>query len=101
MIVYNVTIKVNWAIHDLWLLWMRTEHMPEVISTGCFTHSQILHLLENDEKEGPTYAAQYFAESKSDYNRYLDQYATLMRQKAYDKWGDQFVAFRSLMEFVQ
>jgi hypothetical protein len=100
MIIYNVTIKINWSVHDAWLLWMQHDHMPEVVATGCFTHSQLVRLLETDEKEGPTYAAQYFADNKSDYNRYTELHSALLRQKAFDKWGDHFTAFRSLMQVV-
>ena len=101
MIIYNVTTKVDWAIHDAWVLWMKNTHMPEVVATGCFSGWQLLRLLDTDEREGPTYAAQYFAESKSDYNRYIELYSTALRQKVADCWGEQLVAFRSLMEIVQ
>jgi len=100
MTVYNVTIKVSHAINEEWLRWLKEEHVPEVISTGCFTHAVVLRLLEVDDSEGPTYAVQYFAESKSLYNNYIENHATLMRQKSFDKWGNQFIAFRSVMQVV-
>ncbi len=101
MIVYNVTIKVADVIADEWLEWMQQEHILDVIDTGCFTSAKLLRLLEIDDEEGPTYAAQYFAESKSDYNRYIEFHSENMRQKSFDKWGDQFIAFRSVMQTVQ
>lgn len=101
MLIYNVTIKVNWSIHDAWLEWMQQVHMPDVVATGCFTGSQLIRLLETNEKDGPTYAVQYFAKNKADYDRYINKHSVLLRQKSYEKWGDQFVAFRSLMEIVQ
>lgn len=91
---------MDWAVHDAWLIWMKNEHMPEMVATGCFTRYQLLRLLETDETDGPTYAAQYFAETRSDYKRYIDNHASAMRQKAFDAWGDHFVAFRSLMQVV-
>ncbi|MFN4285527.1 MAG: DUF4286 family protein [Lacibacter sp.] len=100
MFIYNVTIKVTWAIHEEWLQWMQQTHMPEVVATGCFTHSQLLRLVEVDETDGPTYAAQYFAESKGLYNTYISRHAEELRTKAYEKWGDQFIAFRSVMQVV-
>lgn len=100
MFIYNVTIKPDWAIHDGWVQWMLQEHMPEVLATGCFTRFQLLRVLETDEKEGPTYAAQYFAESKPDYNRYIEIHSARLRQKLFDKWGDRFIAFRSLMQVI-
>ena len=68
MIVYNVTIKISHSIHHDWLQWLKEEHIPDVINTGCFTHAVILRLMEVDDTEGPTYAVQYFAESKGLYN---------------------------------
>lgn len=100
MIIYNVTIKVHESIKDEWLHWLKEEHIPEVIQTGCFTSSSILQLLEVDDTEGPTYAIQYKAESKAIYNHYIEKHAGMMRQKSFDKWGDKFIAFRSVMQVV-
>ena len=101
MIVYNVTIKVNEQIAIEWLEWIQQEHILDMMDTGCFTSAKLLRLLEIDDEEGPTYAVQYFAESKSDYNRYMELHAERMRQKSFDKWGNQFIAFRSVMQTVQ
>ncbi|MFN8266054.1 MAG: DUF4286 family protein [Chitinophagaceae bacterium] len=100
MFIYNVTTKVDWTIHEAWLEWMKEEHMQEVVATGCFTHHRLLRLLEVDETEGPTYAAQYFADSKSSYNRYVEKYSAELRKKAVDKWGQRMIAFRSVMQVV-
>lgn len=100
MIVYNVTTKVTTAIQQQWLQWIKEEHIPDIISTGCFTHATVLQLMEVDDSEGPTFAVQYFAESKALYNNYIEKHAAAMRQKAFDKWGNQFIAFRSLMQVI-
>ena len=100
MFIYNVTIKVHDSIKEEWLSWLQKEHIPEVIQTGCFTEALVLRLLETDNTEGPTYAVQYKADSKALYNRYIEKYAGVMRQKSFEKWGDQFIAFRSLMQVV-
>lgn len=100
MILYNVTIKIATAIHTDWLQWLKEAHVPEVLQTGCFTHATILRLLEIDDTEGPTYAIQYFAESKALYNNYIENHARGMRQKSFDTWGNQFIAFRSVMQVV-
>ncbi|HEY8398489.1 MAG TPA: DUF4286 family protein [Flavihumibacter sp.] len=100
MYIYNVTIQVTWDIHERWLNWMTSTHMPEVVATGCFTGSRLLRLVEVDETDGPTYAAQYTAESKAAYNRYIMNFAELLRKKSFDAWGDKFIAFRSVMQQV-
>ncbi len=100
MIIYNVTIKVDKSIADAWLNWLKEEHIPEVTGTGCFSNASILQLLDVDETEGPTFAVQYAAESKAQYNRYIELFAGTMRQKSFEKWGDKFIAFRSVMQVV-
>lgn len=100
MVIYNVTIKLEEAIHQQWLQWLQDIHIPEVTATGCFTKATILRLLEVDDNEGPTYAIQYFAESKALYNQYIEKFAGEMRQRSFDKWGNRFIAFRSVMQVV-
>ncbi len=100
MIIYNVTTKVKHTIQEAWLQWMNQEHIPEMIATGCFNKAIVLRLLEIDEEEGPTYAVQYFAESKAIYNQYIEKHAVRMRQHTMSKWGDGFIAFRSVMQVV-
>ena len=100
MIIYNVTIKVDAAIAHQWLDWMLNQHLADVMNTGCFTATKVVRLLEVDDSEGPTYAIQYSAASKADYNLYIEKHAPLMRQKSIDKWGSGFIAFRSLMQVL-
>jgi hypothetical protein len=101
MIIYNVTIKIETQIADAWLQWLLNEHIPLVMQTNCFVDYKVVRLLEVDDNEGPTYAIQYYAQSKADYNRYIEIYSSEMRKISFEKWGDRFIAFRSVMEVVK
>jgi hypothetical protein len=98
--IYNVTSKVNIPIHENWLHWMKNEHIPEVLATGMFTHHRILKLREVDDSDGVTYAIQYFCSSLSHYERYLELFAGSMRAKVFEKWGNEVISFRTLMEVI-
>ncbi len=100
MFIYNVTIKVHTNIQTEWLQWLKEIHIPDVMGTNCFTGFRIVRLLDIDDSEGPTYAIQYDAESKASYNLYIEKYAGEMRRRSFEKWDDQFIAFRSLMQIV-
>ncbi|NOT52897.1 MAG: DUF4286 family protein [Chitinophagaceae bacterium] len=100
MIIYNVTIKVDPSIAREWLEWLKKEHIPDVINTGCFTHAATLRLMEVDESDGITYAIQYHAKDMEDYKRYIDKHSNEMRKKGTGKWGNKFIAFRTVMEVV-
>jgi hypothetical protein len=99
-IIYNVTIQVDSSIADAWLQWLKDIHIPDVIGTGCFINAVILRLTEVDESQGPTYAIQYHSTSKELYNHYIQAFAETMRKKSTDKWGNQFIAFRSVLQVV-
>jgi hypothetical protein len=99
-IIYNVTIKVEASISEAWLQWLQQEHIPEVLATGCFHRARTVRLLEVDESEGPTYAVQYEASSRADYNRYIERHAVTLRDRSFQKWGNAFIAFRSVMQVV-
>jgi len=100
MLAFNVTIKVNWSIADAWIEWLCKEHIPEVMATKLFDEYRIYRLLEQDDEEGPTYTIQYFTSSQERYLIYMQSYAMPLRQKALDKWGDLFIAHRSIMQLV-
>jgi hypothetical protein len=101
MIIYNVTTKVELQIEDEWLQWMTKEHIPEVLQTGCFTDYKILRILDIDDTEGPTFAVQYFASSREDYEHYLTHHAPALRNKSVLKWRDRAMSFRSVMQVVK
>ena len=98
MLIYNVTIKLTHKIEKDWVQWMKEEHMKDLISTGLFTDSRLCKLLEQDEEEGVTYVAQYFCDNMDDYSDYIKFHAPAMRDKGIKKFGDQFIAFRTLMQ---
>lgn len=100
MYIYNVTTKVAHEIHTDWFHWMKQEHIPAVMQTGCFTNFQFVRILETDEEDGITYAVQYQAAAKADYNRYIELHAPALRNESIQKWGNQMIAFRTLMKVV-
>ncbi len=101
MIIYNITIKVDWSIAEDWENWMKDIHIPEVLKTGCFDKHQFVRLLQVDETDGPTYAIQYYAASLTKYDYYLQHHAPTMRKKASGKWGQKYVDFKTLMQIIE
>ena len=100
MLIYNVTTKVDQSIADEWVDWMQQVHIPAVMASGYFEKSQLVRLLEVDEEEGPTYAAQYYTDTKASYDEYISNHAPQLRNEAIDKWGSRFISFRSLMMVI-
>lgn len=98
MIIYNVTIKVEHSIAADWRQWMLNEHIPMLMETGCFTDARLFRLLDQDDTDGPTFCAQYFCNTRAQYDSYIENFAEKMRAETQKNWGGKFVAFRSLMQ---
>ena len=100
MIVYNNTIKIAHSIEEPWLLWLLQEHIPEIMALGLFTEWKMFRLLEQDDAEGMTFVIQYFAPSLENYYQFTEEFAPALQKRSFDKWGDRFIAFRTVMEVV-
>jgi hypothetical protein len=101
MIIYNTTVQVAAPIAEAWIRWLKEVHIPAIMKTGCFTNYKIVRLIEIDESEGPTYAIQYSAESKADYNRFITLHVQGFQERSREQWGDGYVSFSSVMQVVE
>ncbi len=100
MIVYNVTLKVDWNIAEEWLKWMQDVYIPAILATGFFEKHQLVKLLETDDADGSTYAVQYYATSLNECNNYINKHAHSFSKSLHARWGDKCIAFTTLMEVV-
>jgi len=100
MILYNVTVSVDPQIHEDWLHWMKTKHIPDVLATGMFIENRLLRVLGTPPEEGMTYSVQYVARSMADYEKYQAQFAKALQAEHTARYRDQFVAFRTLLEWA-
>ena len=52
VIVYNLTMQVDWNIADDWLNWQKAGHIPQILRTHLFEDSKIYRLLKQDDQRG-------------------------------------------------
>jgi len=100
MIIYNVTIHVEEAAREAWLEWMQQTHIPEVLATGKFTEARLCRVLTGEQQGGTSFAIQYLTPSREKLEQYYREDAPRLRQLGIDRFGDQFVAFRTELELV-
>ena len=101
MFVYNITFKVDHEVLEDWMKWQKEIQIPSIIDTGCFYDHKFYELMELDEDDGRTFVMQFFAESKSDYNRYHHIFGGPLRHRAVEKWKDHVISFRTLLKNVE
>ncbi len=100
MTICNITMHVNWGIHDEWLVWMKKEHIPLIMEQGSFDHYQFSRLKDVPEEDGPTYCVQYYSSqqfaSESDLQADYDH----LLKRISERWGTDCLAFRTIMEVI-
>ena len=71
MILYNVTVSIDTQVHEEWLDWMRSKHIPDVMAM-MFIESRISRV-HGEEEGGMTFAISYIASSQDKYEEYFQQ----------------------------
>lgn len=99
MIIYNVTVNIENDVREEWLTWMKSKHIPDVISTGYFIDHKICKVLVAEE-QGTTYSIQYSCESHEKLQEYQKLHAPRLQKEVADKYANKFVAFRTLLEVI-
>lgn len=98
MLIYNVTTGVDKSVEMEWVLWMKETHIPDVMKTQMFTGYKFYKILSNDDEGSVSYAVQYSARSINQVERYLDEFAPMLREAVNKKFGERAVSFRTLLE---
>tara|TARA_B100001758_G_C18357794_1_gene583778 strand:- start:723 stop:1031 length:309 start_codon:yes stop_codon:yes gene_type:complete len=100
MIIYNVTISVEKDVAAEWLYWMKEEHIPEVMNSGCFLNAKINKVIALDNKE-ETYAIAYNCINQMTLDKYNRNHAPALQKKYLDLYGSTTFIFRTVMKRIK
>jgi hypothetical protein len=100
MILYNVTLTIDIAIHDDWVRWMKDQHIPDVMSTRMFLSYRMSRLLSHEHDDSEIYTIQYLAKDMAHLVRYNEEFATELQKQHRERYEGRFVAFRTVMEVI-
>jgi hypothetical protein len=100
MILYNVTVSIDTQVHEDWVHWMRTVHIPDVMSTGLFTESRMSRI-HAEEDGGVSYAISYLCESHSVLEQYQTLFAPKLQRDHASRYQGKFAAFRTVLEVIE
>ena len=75
MIIYNVTVSIDASVEQEWLSWMRSKHIPDVMSTKAFRECKLSRLMTGEEQGGRAYSIMYTAFSSEHLAQYQKVHA--------------------------
>ena len=100
MILYNLTVNVDFDIEVEWFNWMREIHIPKIMATGKFVDHKVYRLIGESEASGISYAVQFFAKSLQEINSYFEIHAPELTKEQMEKFKHKHVAFGTLLESI-
>lgn len=100
MYIYNVTVNIQEDVHDEWVKWMRTEHIPQMLNTGKFSKALMTRVMVQEEMGGMTYSTQYTTENKEMLADYYRENAPELRVQP-KLFEGKMVVFRTEMQVVE
>ncbi len=100
MIIYSVTVTVDEKIKEEWLHYMKNEHIPDVMKTGCFTKHIFTRVIGTSEEKENSFNIQYFCNEMKDMHKYQVHFAPKLQKEHAIKYGEKALAFRTLLEEI-
>ncbi|SDW21807.1 protein of unknown function [Lutibacter oricola] len=100
MYIYNVTTNVDESIHQQWLNWMKTKHIPDMLATEKFTKAKMCKVLINEEMGGVTYSVQYTTDNEDMLESYYTENAPKLRNEAKQLFGEKILSFRTELQVI-
>ena len=100
MILYNVTVSIDPAVSEDWLDWMRKQHIPDVMATGCFIESRISRV-HGEEDGGMTFTITYLSPDQQKLNEYREVHAPRLQKDHSERYEGRFAAFRTFLTVIE
>ena len=72
-----------------------------MLATKKFKTAKIFKIINENDKGGVSYAAQYQCDNKICLEQYLNDFAAKLRDDAVKKFGDRILSFRTQLELIE
>jgi hypothetical protein len=99
-VLYNVTVGINPAKIEEWKRFMREDHLPKIFATNCFASFRMCRIID-EQADSTTLAVQYVAYSLEHLKKYNTIYAPQLQTEHMEKFGDDAVAYRSVLDILE
>jgi uncharacterized protein DUF4286 len=95
MIIYEVTAVVEARLAEAYERYMRQQHIPDVLATGCFQSADFASAAPG------RYRMRYEASTDDDLERYLATHAARLREDAASRFPEGVVLSREVWTAIQ
>lgn len=98
-IVLNITMQIPCDFELKWHEWLYQDFLLQREVVNDFVQHK-LYRVRTADAEVKTYALQLFAADNKNFETFMDQELSKLLQSIFIKWGDEILAFASILESV-
>lgn len=101
MVIYEVNIDIDGAIHDDYLHWL-TAHVAEICALPGFDGAQVLQVAEPEPAPGRLQlCVHYRLRDAASLQAYLQEHAPRLRADGVARFGGRFTATRRVLRSIE
>ena len=100
MYIYNVTSNIDESIQDEWLHWMKSKHIPNMLSTQLFSSAKISQVMIQEEMGGVTYAVQYTTDCVETLDTYYKNFDAENQKEIRQLFGEKVLSFSTELQVI-
>lgn len=100
MYIFNLTFLVAESSADKWLTWVKSTHIPFMLSSNLLSNPQLVKVLNNQGQDGTSYSVQFHAATMSDLEDWNQRYAHELQQQCTDNFGEEVLFFSTVLELM-
>ncbi|MDR2122521.1 MAG: DUF4286 family protein [Flavobacteriaceae bacterium] len=101
MIIYSESFHVEHSVEEEWVLWMKKNIIPDMLSQGRFSRAVFAKVISHSDETGNTYSVQYYIKDKAELEDFYKKHSGKITQSIFTKFGTQVLSFKTELELIE
>ena len=100
MLIFNTTYQVTTNHTEIWIQWIKNEHIPFMMKSDVFLEPQISKIVGSEDESGTSFSVQFKVDDMDTLVLWHTEYATEFQDKVSNKFGTEVVFFSTVLELL-
>lgn len=101
MIIYNVTMNIDEAVHEQWMNWMKNSFIKQMLETKHFSAARLVKVLVSEEMGGLTYSVQFETKDKATLDNFYKNDHDRLLGEGHKLFADKMLIFATELAVLE
>ena len=100
MLIFNTTYKVSTKENENWIIWIKEQHIPFMLTSGNFAKPQITKIVGSEDDEGTSYSVQFHIADMQTLLNWHKENASSFQNSCSAASGSEVSFFSTVLELI-